>query len=126
MTEVNGDPFGHDPMGHICTTYNIYDPRPGECPAHEGLLWHTKLAPSLYCHEHREWHSWNDVHDECEACELERNVACVLSDQDLLQFASGSLCDDHVREAHYERPAIEVYGTPEHEAWLIEMEKRDG
>jgi len=24
------------------------------------------------------------------------------------------------------RPAIEVYGTPEHEAWLIEMERREG
>jgi hypothetical protein len=46
------------------------------------------------------------------------------------------LCEDHKQipcpEPHshrfdpYYREPIEVYGTPEHEMWLIEMEQREG
>lgn len=32
-------------------------------------------------------------------------------------------CDDAGKDT---RPAIERYGTPEHEAWLIEMERVEG
>lgn len=95
------DPFGPDPLGHICTTYNIDNPRPGECPAH-GEGWRGQPH---YCHEHREWHMAGEAHDECEACEIERNTGRTLTDEELLSGfpgMTGSLCDDHLREEMYE------------------------
>ena len=88
------DPFAKDPWGHICSTYNIENPRPGECPAHEEG-WHAK---DLWCHEHREWHRDGNAHDECEACEWERNNPGKYLEDDEVKdkYQSGAVCDGHL------------------------------
>ena len=91
------DPFGPDPLGHICSTYNIENPRPGDCTRHfEG--WQKQ---SIFCHEHHEWHDDDNAHDECEACEWERwHPDEYLTDEDCKEMFehSGAVCDGHLWE----------------------------
>ena len=102
------DPFGKDPLGHICTTYNIENARPGECPAHEEG-WRFKPH---YCHEHREWHTGGDAHDECEACEWERNHPGEYLDEEQTKekFETGAVCDGHLWEEEDEAEVVELSG----------------
>lgn len=57
---------------------------------------------------------------------------CVLTDAahrrmyDHIEETVGRMAADEFDYEHSERDPIEVYGTPEHEAWLIEMEQREG
>jgi hypothetical protein len=90
------DPYESTPMGHICSTYNLVDPQPGECRGRKDV--------PLYCFEHREWHMVGDIHAECEACEWERNHPGVVLDDDELveRFESGAVCDGHLVEEMYE------------------------
>jgi len=85
-------------MTHICTTYSD-DPQPGECTApHHGV-------DIGYCYEHGEVHAPENNHDECEACENERNDGREYTEEGLihdLTGMTGSLCDEHVREEMYE------------------------
>ena len=95
------DPFGPDPLGHICSTYNIENARPGDCLQHfEG--WQKQ---DIYCHEHREWHRDGNAHDECEACEWERwHPGKFLDDkqcEDMFEM-TGAVCDGHSWETEEE------------------------
>lgn len=49
---------------------------------------------------------------------------CAVVDCSTTSLTPGSVyCDDH-NGMVADRDPIEVYGTPEHEAWLMEMERR--
>lgn len=76
---------------HICTTYS-HDPKPGECPAHP-------VTRPTWCLEHNAMCE----HDECEACENERNGKSYEEEELIAAFTgmTGALCDDHLREEMY-------------------------
>jgi hypothetical protein len=81
---------------HICTTYSEH-PVGGEC-SHD-------TRERAYCQEHREWHEADNMHDECEACEWERNHDRELTDEELIDRfhgMTGAVCDGHLLEEMYE------------------------
>lgn len=95
--------YGIGEEAHICSTYNV-DPQPGECPEHtQGWRGRAggnslKYPNALWCYEHRTWEDMGSLHDECEACEHERNTGETLTDAELEDYPSGARCDAHLTD----------------------------